>query len=232
MSETAVPEVVEPAPKKKNGKSVDAGRSLITEATIALVCTGRTPLLMDPMDEETIVGTLVLGERSPKDKTTSPRDRAGKKMYRDPDGKICLPGGMLFASLRGAGKKVKVGPRATITKYNGETALPAIITIREMFLVLKHPEVADFESAWKEDIRRGRLQSGQTCGIIRPMFPKWGFEVTIDVDYTGLEGLTEAHIRELFRKSGRNTGLGSFRPSCGGQFGTFDVTEFEVLEQK
>jgi hypothetical protein len=52
------------------------------------------------------------------------------------------------------------------------------------------------------------------------------------VDYTGLEGLTMEHIKELFRKSGRNTGLGSFRPACGGQFGTYDVVEFEVVEQK
>jgi len=226
----AAPEILTEAPKKKTNGSPKP--ELVTEETIMLVCVGRTPLLMDPMDEESIVNDLILGERKPKDKTTPIRDRAAKKIYRDPAGKIALPSVMLFASLRGAGRKIKVGPRATITKYDGETSLPAILTIREMYLVLKHPEVKDFEEAWVPDVRRGQLQSGQTCGIIRPRFDKWGFEVTVDIDYSGLEGLTRAHILDLFRKSGRNTGLGSFRPACGGQFGTYDIANFVVIEQK
>lgn len=234
------------APRKKgNGRGEEQGgndyaalkknsptNAVITEATIALVCIGRTPLLMDPMSEEVIVRDLIMGGRPPKDTTTPVEERAARKIYRNEAGKIGLPAGMLFASLRGAGRKIKVGPRATLTKYDGETALPAIMTIREMFLELKHPDVKDFETAWKTDVRRGQLATGTTCGIIRPKFDKWGFEVTIDVDYTGMEGLSEQHIRDLFTKSGRVTGLGSFRPSCGGQFGTYDVAEFEILEQK
>lgn len=232
MTEESSMEIVATPKKKGNGKAEAPSNNVVTEATIALVCVGRTPLLMDPMSEEVIVRDLILGGRPGKDTTTPIRDRAAVKIYRSEEGKIGLPAGMLFASLRGAGRKVKVGPRATLTKYDGETALPAILTIREMFLELKHPEVKDFEEAWKVDVRRGQLASGTTCGIVRPKFDKWGFEVTIDVDYTGLDGLTEGHIKELFRKSGRNTGLGSFRPSCGGQYGTYDVVEFEVLEQR
>jgi hypothetical protein len=230
MEETSV-DIVEPGKKKSNGKA-EVSRIQVAEATIALVCVGRTPLMMDPMDRETIEKTLIFGDRPPKDTTTPTEDRASKKMYRNPEGKIALPSDMLFACLRGAGKKVKVGPRANITKSTGETALPAIVTIQEMYLTLKHPEVTDFDQAWTTDVRRGRLASGTTCGIVRPKFEKWGFEVTVEIDYTGLEGLTEGHIKELFRRAGHNQGLGSFRPSCGGPFGTFDVAEFVVLEQR
>jgi hypothetical protein len=83
---------------------------------------------------------------------------------------------------------------------------------------------ADQDAKWLPDRRRGVLAAnGAAVAIIRPKFPKWAFDVTIEVneDQVAIE-----KIQDLMNVAGRIAGIGDFRPSRRGQFGRFKVTDF------
>jgi hypothetical protein len=84
------------------------------------------------------------------------------------------------------------------------------------------------KDGWVVDVRRGVLQATKVAvAIVRPKFPRWGFEITVEVN----EDLVNVEkIMDLFEIAGRQCGLGDFRPGTKGQFGRFSVKEFAALE--
>jgi hypothetical protein len=93
------------------------------------------------------------------------------------------------------------------------------------------PEL-DNESPWRVDVKRGVGNTGIANAIVRPCFEEWGFKVTIEVDYTSLDGLTTEHIQQLFERAGKRVGLLSYRPACKGPYGRFRVTSFKEVASK
>ncbi|MCC7522260.1 hypothetical protein IT407_00440 [Candidatus Uhrbacteria bacterium] len=93
------------------------------------------------------------------------------------------------------------------------------------------PEL-DPESPWRVDVQRGVGNTGIANAIVRPCFEEWGFKVTIEVDYTGLEGLTSEHIQQLFERAGKRVGLLSYRPACKGPYGRFKVASFKEISAR
>ena len=211
---------------KSNGnKSAGtSGTQQIKQWVVEVTCEQRSPILFDAMSADEVWNVLYAGNRPLKDKTATREQVAEQKLYHNPEGgAIGFPAEMLFASLRGAGRKVKVGRSALSTAET--TQLPAFLTIEDPFI-----ELLDKDAAWIPDVRRGMMKSGTTkvaCAICRPKFMLWRFKVRISVDLEGVDGLEMAHLRQLFYKAGSTQGLGSFRPSCNGPFGRFKVVDWE-----
>ncbi|MEK7150954.1 MAG: hypothetical protein AAB783_02025 [Patescibacteria group bacterium] len=171
------------------------------------------------MSDETLE-ELRTGVRQPIQKDRPIQAVAKEKLYTDVDDKtIGVPVEMLFASLREAGRGVKLEGMKKVSTAEG-TVLPAFLTICDPFLPLTNQE-------WVVDKRRGNMQNGgkntAVC-VVRPKFIKWGFEVTIELDE---KQFGADNCRKLFDLAGSRQGLGSFRPNKGGTFGRFRVVEWE-----
>jgi hypothetical protein len=94
------------------------------------------------------------------------------------------------------------------------------------------PEL-DPESPWRVDVQRGvGEQSGVPNAIIRPCFEDWSFKCTIEIDYTGLDGLTPEHIQQLFDRAGKRVGLLSYNPAHKGPYGRFKIASFKELSSR
>lgn len=93
------------------------------------------------------------------------------------------------------------------------------------------PEL-DEQSPWRVDVKRGVGKSGIPNAIVRPCFEEWSFKITVEVDYTGLEGLTSAHIQQLFEKAGKRVGLLSYNPAHKGPYGRFRVASMTEVSSR
>ena len=198
--------------------------------TLKIRCAGISPLLMDQMSEATL-DSLITGVRLQVAKDRPMNDVAKEKIYRDPSGRIALPAEMLFASLVGAGRNVKLGKSNVSTA--GTTRLPDFLSIKESHLPLINIPASvngaekDF---WLVDKRKGMGYNGKTptaVGIVRPKFPAWEFEVTVKYDESKAG---EDTIKALFANAGSTQGLGSFRPNKKGMFGRFEVAEMKEIK--
>ena len=203
-----------------------------TEALIEVTFHNKSALLMDAMSDKTIEDVLIRGIRTPPDRESPLDEMAKRKMYRGPKGEIILPANMLFASLRNAGRKIKVGKVQISTAKT--TELSAILTIEEEHFVLYDPDTGNplTEDDMLVDLRRCMMKGkgdATAVGNVRPRFNKWAFKVTLSVDYSGVEGLTEGHIRKLVEIAGNRIGVGSWRPTCNGPMGRFRVESFDVV---
>lgn len=187
-------------------------------ATIVRVtCEGTRPLLMEPMSEETLEH-LRRGTRPPGKKDIEPQKEAEGKLYRDPEtGKLAMPADNFWASMVQAGTLVSYKGKRNISNAE-ESLLPGVLNIKEEYLPFTDGD------GYRVDKRRGRLDNGTTICIVRPLFPKWGFRATLEIDdkFIGVE-----KIRELVETAGRFKGLGGFRKK--GRFGRFQITSWEVL---
>ncbi|MEO5927589.1 MAG: hypothetical protein ABIO72_02705 [Patescibacteria group bacterium] len=220
------------SPKKNSKKDEGAARARVsTEAILEFTCVNKSALLMDAMSDEDIENVLIRGQRKPADRDSPLEEMAKRKMYRGENNEIILPSSMLFACLRNAGRKVKVGKSNISTAKT--TELPSILTIEEEYFILYDPESTKplTEEDMKTDLRRCMMDNAGkkvAVGNIRPRFNSWGFKATISVDYSAMDGLTESHIRKLFEIAGNRIGVGSWRPSCNGPMGRFRVEGCEV----
>lgn len=219
-----------------NGSTAEATKQpkrarISTEALIEVVCVQKSALLMDAMSDEDIESALIRGIRKPPDRDSPLEEMAKRKMYRGPNGEIILPASMYFACLRNAGRKVKVGKSNISTAKT--TELPSILTIEEEYFILFDPETGKplTEVDMKTDLRRCMMDNAgkkTAVGNVRPRFDRWAFKATLSVDYSGMEGLMEAHIRKLVEIAGNRIGVGSWRPTCNGPMGRFRIETFEV----
>lgn len=193
------------------------------EVSILVRCVGTRPLMMDPMSDP----WSTLGP--PKKQMiytadTTPHMICEDKLYKDEKGNIGIPALNLFSALIYAGRYLKVGKTQISTTQT--TQLPSFLQIEEEFLPFPLEE-----QLWEPDIRRGvsnnAAKKSAVC-IVRPKFKKWSVTFTLKVMLG--EGVTVEHIRQLVRLAGTKAGLCSFRPNCKGNFGMFELAEFEVME--
>lgn len=190
---------------------------------------GKKPYLMNPATDE-LLEALRTGVHAPVVKDRPRREVAGGKICRVGK-KIGVPSEYLFACLVEAGRQVDLKPRQKISTKES-TQVPSFLEIEEMFFPfeIEGDEDYDPEAVWVDDVRRGCLpKDGTAVAIVRPRFNQWGFKVHITVD----ESILKAdRVKELFNIAGRSVGLGDFRPSRRGPFGTFVVKRWTVLSGK
>lgn len=191
--------------------------------TIAVHCVGISPILMNPMTEETL-DELYGGAaaRKPKTGQVPQKQVAEAKIIKDGDDRVGLPVEYLFSCLVGAGRFVKYDAKKNISNASS-TLIPSFMSIEELFLPFDNQD-----AKWFVDKRRGRLSNGTAVCILRPRFEDWSFDVTIEIDD---QEISEEKVKELFRRAGTAVGLGDFRPACRGPFGRFKIERWEVLKQ-
>lgn len=189
---------------------------------------GKKPYLMNPATQE-LLEALRTGIHEPVVKDRPRRDVAAGKICRVDD-RIGVPAENLFSCLVEAGRQVDLKPRQKISTRES-TQVPSFLEIEELFLSFEIEGDTDYnpETVWVDDMRRGRLpKDGTAVAIVRPRFDRWGFKVHITVDTSILK---TDRVKELFLIAGRSVGLGDFRPSCRGPFGTFAVRRWTVLDE-
>jgi len=196
-----------------------------TPVRVIVVCTGVSPLLLNPMTPEilmTLPGSgISAGAMKPRDEI-SPAEMAENKVIKNKKGEMGIPVEYLFACLVAAGRRVKFEKKSNISTAE-TTLLPSFLAIEGEFIPFLDQTVG-----WETDIRRvvNKTTKGAMAAV-RPKFKDWAFQVIIEVD-TAVISLEK--IRELFKEAGRTQGLGDFRPSKKGLFGRFRVTRWEVAE--
>lgn len=187
---------------------------------------GISPLLMNPMTEETL--DMLRGRKRKQVKTDwSPEDEASTKRFLDPDGDLAIPATNLLACLVGAGRKVKHGKQQLSTAQT--SMVPAIVSIEQEYLKLNgNGTGVEKNPPFVVDKRRGcNPADGVAVCLVRPKYPHWGFECDIEVDDTEIGQDT---AKKLFEVAGKFQGLGDFRPSKRGPFGRFEVLEWTVTD--
>jgi len=193
------------------------GKNLVNDSVkktkrYRMVLRGVTALLTDPMSDDTL-NALRTGEKVQIDKQRSLSDICKTKLYLDDAGEITMPTANMLAALNYAGKFFKYDRMKSLA--TGTTSLiPSFLRIEGEFLKFTH-------EGWKPDQRRGRLDNGTAVSVVRPKFKTWSVELTFQLDDS--EPIKIETVVPLFAKAGKASGLGSFRPSCKGAFGQFDV---------
>jgi hypothetical protein len=186
----------------------------------ALKLVGVSALLTDPMNAETL-NSLRTGEKLQIDKNRSLDEICECKLYRDEDGELTIPAANVLAALNHVGGFFSY-PGTKKNLATGATSLiPSFLRIEGEYLKLSH-------DGWKPDQRRGRLATGVAVAIVRPKFKTWSIELVIQLDDN--EPIKIETVLALFEKAGKASGLGSFRPSCKGAFGQFDVESCYEIE--
>jgi len=197
--------------------------------------TGQSPMLQNPMTDATL-DTLIFGAAGTRKSKQQPdvtvEDIAMTRLCLGPNGEFGVPANYLFSALVDAGrhviydKKTKLSTRESSLVPSLLSIIPDLInTNGDGFLAFKDQDVK-----WIADKRRGVLAAnGAAVGIIRPKFPTWAFDVTVEVN----EDLVNIDkVKELFKAAGLFSGLGDYRPSKRGPFGRFTVAEFVEVEQE
>lgn len=213
--------------------SLEFDKDKHNNAIITFTARGTSPLMMHQMSQETMLGLINRSSRQKKDITL--REKANEGIYRDPaTGRIVIPSMCLQACLTEAGRKVTYEKKSMLSTKES-SLVPAILDFRDALYPLTpnpEPNGKDDEAAatWVIDTRRGILRNGASkvaVGIVRAKFPEWGFSGEIYYDPTDLK-VGPDKIQELLRIGGRYIGIGSFRPTCRGNFGQFKTTSFKV----
>ena len=183
---------------------------------------GSTPLLQNRATEEALSGrtrTNTPGE------TEDPRDICERTIYRLPDRQIALPGTAIARMLREAGGSHKAkGSRKSI-KYLVPAAVVVLDELCGLYLNDRKTKVTDFEVDSRPvtiPATRGRVMRH------RARFNEWSSRATLRVN---CDILDESLVRKLCVEGLAQIGLGDFRPSSGGPFGTSSIVAWNVISE-
>lgn len=195
---------------------------------------GTAPMLQHRFSEDAEVSSGK-GTRRVQINKETPREQAEKVCYRETNGNgqtsgaLYFPGASISRAMREAGSAHKQkGSRKSI-KYIVPAAAIVVEDAMPLFVAppsKTHPKpkrVKDFEV----DSRRVVIPS--TKGAImrhRPRLDEWASRFTLRINEDVLD---EETIKMLLDESGLQQGLGDFRPSCGGPFGTFTVVSWKEI---
>ncbi len=192
---------------------------------------GKTPLMMCPMPEETLMA-LWTRKRSQAAATSEMtfEQAAARQVIKDDQGRIALPATYFYGAFVEAGRKVTFKGRANVSTAE-TTELYSFFEIEGgEFLPLTNGTTSDPPN-WVVDKRAGRNLNAPgkpACCVIRPKFPKWGVDMTIVID-TDVDGASVSVAKQLVERGGR-VGVGAFRPSKRGPFGQFNIAEWAEID--
>lgn len=178
--------------------------------TCEVQITGAADLLLHRWNNEA-VAEKAAARKGSKDKKT---DNIESYVYRDADGKICLPGEYLRGSIVHAAK-FRQDPRSP-RKSAMDLFKAGIIPLTGLAsLGVKE---------WDYEDRRRVVIQRSAVTRTRPAM-RVGWKVNIQLMVNLPEYIDEPFLREVLQMAGRLVGVGDFRPT----YGRFDVTKFERL---
>lgn len=169
---------------------------------------GVRPLLMNAINIEDLKEANKRRSEIP-----DPKTEAERKLYRDPNGNICIPAYVVKACIRSAGRNYKLPQR----RSTYASMIRAGIQIEPEYIPITPDE-------WVVDIRPVVVRGSRVLRA-RPRFDKWSIEFTIiNLDPNILKAEI---IKKILEDAGRYYGLCDYRPD----FGLFRVVKFEILEK-
>jgi hypothetical protein len=176
---------------------------------------GVTPMIMNKFHDAAALAASsgTRGSSAASDRGT-PQEICELKLYRDADGKLCVPQPNLLRCFADGGYFHKIGKKQITTKESSQVF--ACFDILGVTVPLKHKQ------PWKIDTRPVVIPA--TKGRIlahRPMFDDWSLEFDTELD-TSIIG--PKLMRAIIDDAGKRIGLGDFRPAKKGPYGKFVVT--------
>ncbi len=197
---------------------------------LTIKCVSLSGMLMNPMDEKTLMG-LLTKTPVPKKTDVTREDIAKDKIYRDPTtNQMGIPAGNLLSCLTAAGAYEKVNKKQLST--GEKSIIPSFLAIQEEFIPFDSLD-EEGNIPYVADMRRGVMKNGASSvavAIVRPLFKAWGF--TCHVEFDEKQMVSEDIVKNLFNHAGSKVGLGDFRPAKRGPFGRFRFVEWKSEELK
>jgi hypothetical protein len=139
-----------------------------------------------------------------------PKEEAESYLYKDAEGKICIPAVNVKACIREAGRNYKVSGR--------RTTFAAMI--RAGLDIKPYPMIPlIFDGSWQVDVRPVVVQRNRILRA-RPRFDKWSLKFEIVNNEPTI--IHKDTLKKILIDAGKYYGLGDFRP----EFGLFEVVEF------
>jgi hypothetical protein len=188
----------------------------IVEVTVE----GTSPLLFHRWQDGAVAEKAAAAKGSKAKKT----DNVESYVWRDTEGRMCLPGIYLIGSL--------VDPRNGAAKYRQDPRSPrksaldlyraGVVPLTDLAPITK---VSD-EVATTWDYLDSRRVTVQRSGVtrIRPAFLA-GWRATIELSVLTPEYIRPAELLDCLVMAGRLVGVGDFRP----MFGRYSVPKFEIV---
>lgn len=171
---------------------------------------GISPLLMHrfPVGEE--------DKKSKVKNRTQTKDDVESFLYRDEKGALVQPSIHLIAALKKAGAKFQIPGQGKLTFKN----------LMGSGAVIIEPDMIPHENQkWEVDRRPVVVQRARIVRS-RPMLKEWALVFNIEYDE---DEIPKSVLNELLVYAGKRVGIGDFRPSVGGSFGRFMVTQFNDM---
>jgi len=67
--------------------------------------------------------------------------------------------------------------------------------------------------------------------IARPRMNHWAMEFFLEYNPAHTAGLAPESLKDLLAVGGTTLGIGAYGPRCSGEYGTFEIEKYEVLEE-
>jgi len=188
----------------------------MSEITVSVTIEGVTPILMHRFTEENEVkvssgmSTVSVGDKG------TPREQAEKKLYKNDEGDLYLPGPNIFACIIAAGKFHKNGKSKVTTVKS--SLVPAAMSILDLVCPFGTKEFEVDSRSVVIPATGGRIMAH------RPRLDKWSLTFRLAIDTLMF---AENFARKLVDDAGKRIGLGDFRPDRKGIFGKFVVSNWE-----
>ena len=188
----------------------------MSEITVSVTIEGVTPILMHRFTEENEVkvssgmSTVSIGDKG------TPREQAEKKLYKNDEGDLYLPGPNIFACIIAAGKFHKNGKSKVTTVKS--SLVPAAMSILDLVCPFGTKEFEVDSRSVVIPATGGRIMAH------RPRLDKWSLTFRLAIDTLMF---AENFARKLVDDAGKRIGLGDFRPDRKGIFGKFVVSNWE-----
>jgi hypothetical protein len=180
---------------------------------------GLTPLLMSRFTEHAEVAVSSGSRVSISAKSSTPREEAASRCYKDDDGWLFIPGTNIFAAIIAAGTFHKVGKSKLTTMKT--SLIPAGLSVIDLVCPLNTKD-------WEVDSRSVVIPStGGRIMCHRPRLDEWSTTFTLEIDE---EMFNEKVVRILVTDAGKKLGIGDYRPQRKGPFGRFGIIGWELSE--
>ena len=208
------------------GDVSDAGNATIQldePYRVAVQVTGDSAILFHRWQSDSVEAKARAAKGSAAKKT----DDVESYVWRDDNGRLCLPGEYLRGSLvdpRNGAAKYQQDPRST-RKSALDLFRAGIVSLTDLGAIIK----ADGSKAMDWDYLDRRRVTVQRNGVTRErpaLNPGWSAEILFMV--TSPQYIDQRLLHRTLTQAGLLVGVGDFRPT----FGRFSVTNFEVLKEQ
>lgn len=184
--------------------------------TVSVEIRGTSPLLIHRFSESSEQSKPT---RRIKSQNGNPRAEAEQNAYKAPDGTFYFSAFSIPGTIGAAGSNHKT----TGSRKSLRWVVPSAVRMTTDTVTILNGEGP--ANTFEVDSRPVTIPS--TKGRImrhRPRWDNWGarFDLVINDDLLSVDT-----VHQLLVEAGTSVGIGDFRPSCRGPFGTFRVMKFE-----